>query len=127
MRRRWAAGVMLSGLLLVGIVYGCIWYALPNKPLATEWPTYGLLLLAPYLLAAIGCLLCRGWFIRVLAVATVLCGIMMAIVGVIAMWPDSNGNPPQDLLGAVWMSALLMVCQYYAGAIAACAGYGWRG
>jgi hypothetical protein len=31
-RGAWAVGVASVGLLLVGVVYGCIWYAIPERP-----------------------------------------------------------------------------------------------
>ena len=92
-RRAWAVWVASVGLLLVGAVYGCIWYAIPDRPAARDWPIYGPLLFAPYGLAALGCWLSVRRFVRVLAALTVAAGVLIAAVAVSDAWPTFGGGP----------------------------------
>ncbi len=120
--RAWAAVVASVGLLLVSVVYGCIWYAIPDRPAARDWPIYGPLLLGPYALAALGCWLSPGWFVRVLAALAVLAGVLIAAVAVSDAWPTFSGGPPPSMPASAFLSGLLLLVQYGAGGLAAVGG-----
>lgn len=126
MRKVWAGGVASVGLLLVGVVYGCIWYAIPDRPAARDWPVYGPLLLGPYALAAFGCGLSVGRLVRVLAVLTVLAGGLIAAVAVCDAWQTFGGGPPPAMPASVLASVVLLMAQYWAGIIAAVGGLAGR-
>ena len=49
-KRSWAIGVALAGVVLVGMTYGCVWYAVPDRPVSREWVLTVALMSGPYLL-----------------------------------------------------------------------------
>lgn len=124
--RSWAAGVVTAGLLLVGVVYGCIWYAIPDRPIARDWAFYGPVLFGPYGLAAVGCWRSAGRPVRPLAAWVVLAGVVMAAGVVLDARPTFGGGPPPAVPASAFLSVPLLVGQYAAGAVAAVCGVaGW--
>ncbi|HEY1189122.1 MAG TPA: hypothetical protein VGE74_15820 [Gemmata sp.] len=125
-RGSWAVCVASVGLLLVGMVYGCIWYAIPDRPVAREWPVYGPLLLAPYALAALGCWFSPNGLARALAALIVLAGVMVALVALYDAWPTFCGGPAPGMPASALVSGVLLVCQYWAGVAAMVSGLAGR-
>lgn len=119
-------GVVSVGLLLVGTVYGCLWYAIPDRPLARDWPIYGPLLLGPYALTALGCGLSRSRFVRILAAFTVLVGLLIATVAVFDVWPMFTGGLPPAMPESAIASGVLLLSQYAFGVLAAVYGVARR-
>lgn len=118
MNRIWAAVVAFIGLLHVGVVYGCIWYAIPHTPIAREWPQFIPLLLGPYVMASLACWLSYGRFTCALAVFVVLAGLLIAFVAVLDAWPTFEGSPPPYMPASAIAAGLPLVGQYGAGVIA---------
>jgi hypothetical protein len=119
MRGLWAVSVASVGLLLVGVVYACILYAMPNRGIARDWPIYGPVLFGPYALAALACWLSRSRFVRVLAVFSVLAGAAIAAAAMADAWPTFRGGRPPAMPGSALVSGILLMGQYSVGAIAA--------
>jgi hypothetical protein len=115
--------VLLAGLLLVGVVLGCVWSAIPHRPLARDWPLYGLLLLGPYLLAALGCRWSASWLTRLPAVLVVAAGGLIAAVTVFDAWPTFHGDPPPAIPASALAAGVLLLLQYIAGLVAIAAGF----
>lgn len=126
MSRAWEVSVALTGLLLVGVVYGCIWYAIPESPVAMDWPIYGPLLFCPYALVSLGCWLSRSRLVRVLAVLVVLAGILIAGVALFDAGPTFSGGPAPAMPASALASGVLLVGQYGASVIAVLDGFAVR-
>ena len=118
MNRVWGLAIASAGLLLVGIVYGCIWYAIPNRPAARQWPIYGPLLFGPYALCSLACWLSPSRIVRALAVLTSLAGVLIAGMAIYDAWPTLNGDPPPNMPASVFAVGILIPCQYLTGLIA---------
>jgi hypothetical protein len=125
-RRTWAICVAATGPFLVGIVFGCARYAIPDRPAASDWTIYAVLLV-PYGLAAMGCWFSPTQFIRILAMLTVLAGAGIAGVAMSDAWPTFSGGPPPDMPTSGMAAAMLLVPQYLAGVIATFCGSYTRG
>jgi len=63
-KRRWMLGVLTAGGVFIAVICGFVVAAVPDRPVARNWPLVGLLLFAPYVLWA------GGWWlapVRVIA------------------------------------------------------------
>jgi len=118
----WPAGLLVAGLILVGAVYGLIWYAIPDRGAARLWYVYGPLLLGPYALAAAGAWRSRQPAVRALGLAVCLAGA--AVLGATA-WdarPVFAGGRPPDIPASAFLAVVLLVGQYGAGLMAVVVG-----
>jgi len=112
------AVVACSGLVLAGAVVACFCHAAPERPAASDWPLYALLLFGPYSLASVGCALSARRFVRALALLVLATG---AIMGAAVMWdtlPVLRGEPPPAVFGSGFVCGVLLLPQYWAGAFA---------
>jgi CHASE2 domain-containing sensor protein len=120
MLTRWqwlSVGFAAGGAVLVNLIYGCIWYAIPDRPIARDWYVYWLLLFGPYLLAAAGSWVAArvaGLRAKVAAANALVLVIGVVILGIVfadtftVFWGDA---PPAIPISAI-LSGLLLTVQY---------------
>ncbi len=119
MNRAWAIGVASVGLLLVGVTCGCIRYG--NRP--SEWPAFGLILLGPYLLTAIGYWFSPSRIDRFLGAVVVVTGAVLTGFVANEMWPTLfSGEPAPAILSSVFVGIMILMVQYPVGLGAALSG-----
>jgi hypothetical protein len=126
-RLGWAAGVAVCGLGVVGIVTGCVLYAIPDRPVARNWPECALLLMVPYFLAAVACWLSpTARLVRVAGTLVCLAGVLMAGVAVSDAWPTFFGGPAPSMPASALVVGIVLMVQYPAGLIAVAVGFARR-
>lgn len=126
-RLGWSAGVLAFGTAAVGTTFACAFAAFPGRAWVHNWPWYALLLLAPYILCAVGCRWCATG--RVVRIATVLACVAGTPIAVLAVedvrTAITNGKTP-DIPASAFVAGVVLIPQYYAGLTALLAGYvGW--
>ena len=122
MRRAWTLGMILAGFGIVGVIYGCIWYAIPGRPVAKNWPLYGPLLLGPYTFCAMGCWLSADRFVRALALLVCFAGCLMVSVAILDAWPAFRGGPPSHMMLSTLAGVFFLGVQYTAAVFGAVLG-----
>lgn len=114
-----AAAVVACGAACVGTLTGCVLWAIPDRPIAREWPPYAALLLAPYVVCGLACwrspdriaVRAGGW-------ATCVGGVVLAVVAVADVWPTFSGGPPPGVPAAVMVSIPVVLVQSSAALLA---------
>lgn len=120
--RYWRAAIVGSiGLLLVGAIFGCTLIAFPRRPELKNWWIYLPLLLGPYFIAAIGCLISEKMMVRFFAVLTIIIGVLIAVVLISEAMPTIKIGPPFLPPPAV-LTGMLLIAQYAAGIVAVSGG-----
>ena len=122
----WPAGLLIAGLILVGAVYGLIWYAIPDRGAARLWYVYGPLLLGPYLLAALGARRSAPLAVRALGLAVCVAGVVILGAALLDMRPVFEGGRPPDIPASSFLAVVLLVGQYGAGLMATVTGMAGR-
>jgi hypothetical protein len=122
MCRTWALSLAMSGLILVSIVYGCIWYAIPDRPVAKSWALGVSVLFVPYALSSYGCLVSQSSTVRVSAILVVFAGSLLALSVISDAWPTFSGGHPPGMPGSIFVIGFLAMPQYFCGLLAALVG-----
>lgn len=119
----WALCILAFGLLSVGVIYGCVWAVIPDRPIARDW-SYSLLLFAPYLLTALGIAGGRWDLANVkrLFFSLASCVVLLGIVNAGAVtWEAgaaiSAAKPPVMPASAILVGFLLVLQFWLGGAV----------
>jgi thiol:disulfide interchange protein len=115
--RWWPVGLLIAGVVLVGAVYGLIWYAIPERGAARLWYVYGPLLLGPYALAAAGTRRTAHRAVLALSLAVCLAGAAIVGAALLDARPVFEGGRPPDIPASAFLAVILLAGQYAAGLI----------